>query len=167
VAVAGFKRDYYEDIDRDDFADYQAQQVVLIAAISVLIGLVAAAGPVVAFVAVVVLGVRWWVMSSMIARMGVALFPERPEDFTRKRAMRLVGYSTGPLFFAMLAAIPDFGIGPIIWVFLNVWSLAALVMGTRMMLGDVAIRDMTNILAVGAIPQLLILVAALSIRFWG
>ena len=56
VAVAGFNRDYYGDIDGDDFADYQAQQIVLIAAISILIGFVAAAGPIVAFSAIVVVG---------------------------------------------------------------------------------------------------------------
>jgi len=167
VGIASFNRNYYEDIDGDEFADYQAQQVVLIAAISVLVGIVAAAGPEIAFIAVIIIGVRWWVISSMIARKGVELFPQRREEFSRKRAMRLVGYSNGPLFFAMFSAIPDFGIGPIIWVLLNVWSITALIMGIRVMLGDMPVREMTNILAVGGIPQLLILVGGLAIRLWG
>lgn len=166
VGVAGFNRAYYEDIDGDDFADYQAQQIVLIAAISVLVGFVAAAGPIVAFSAIIVVGGRWWVISSMIARKGVELFPERPDDITRKRVMRLVGYSTGPLFFALLSSIPNFGIGPIIWIFLNVWSLAALAMGMRVILGEVPARELTNIFLVAGVPQLLILIAALSVRFW-
>ena len=164
VGVAGFNRNYYEDIDGDEFADYQAQQVVLIAAIAVLVGLVAA-GPEIGFLGVVVVGARWWVISKMIAAKGVELFPERAEEYTRKRMMRVVGYSTGPLFLTLFFPIPL--VGPIIWVVLNAWSLTALAIGTRVILGDLSLREMAPILAVGGIPQLLLLIAALAIGLWG
>ncbi len=164
VAIASFKRDYYEDIDGDDFADYQAQQVVLIAAISVLVGLVVA-GPAIGFIGVVVVGARWWVLSKMIAVKGVELFSERADEYTRKRMMRIVGYSTGPLFFTLIFPIPI--IGPIGWVLLNAWSLAALGMGTRVILGDLSLREMAPILAVGGVPQLLLLIGAIIVGVWG
>ncbi len=160
VGVASLKRNYYEDIDGDDFADYQAQQVVLIAAISVLVGLVAA-GPAFGFIGVVIVGARWWVLSKMIAAKGIELFPGRADEFTNKRIRRIVGYSTGPLFLTLIFPIPI--VGPISWVLLNAWSLAALGLGTRVILGDLSLREMAPILAVGGVPQLLLLIGAIAV----
>ncbi|NQW18457.1 MAG: hypothetical protein HQ478_13315 [Chloroflexi bacterium] len=164
VGVAGFNLKVYRDIDDDEFADYQAQQIVLMAAIAVLVGLVAA-GPVFGFLGVLVVGARYWIISSMIARKGAAYFPGRADEFTRKRAMRLVGYSTGPLLLALFFAIPL--VGPISWFVLNLWSVTALAVGTRVILGDPPLRDIAVILAVGSIPQLVLLIGAVAVRVWG
>ena len=97
--------------------------------------------------------------TEVIARQGVEEYPERPEDFTRKRAMRVVGYTSGPLLLTFFFAIPI--VGPITWTVLNVWSLVALAVGAKLILGDPPMSKIAVILVVGGIPQLALLIGAL------
>jgi hypothetical protein len=158
VGVLGFNKAVFRDIYEDDFSDFQAQQMVLMAAISIMIGLIVA-GPTFAFIGAIVIGLRWLVISEMIARQGVEEYPNRAEDFTRKRAMRIVGYSSGPLLLTFFFAIPI--VGPITWVVLNAWSLTAIAVGARVILGDPPMSKIAVMLAIGGIPQLALLIGAL------
>lgn len=160
VGVMAFNKAVIGDIYDDDFSDMQAGQIVLMAAISIMIGLVVA-GPGFAFIGALVVGVRWWVISELIARHGVEEHPDRPDDFTRKRAMRVVGYSSGPLLFTFLFAIPL--VGPITWAIVNAWSFTSLTVGARVILGDPPLSKIALILAIGGIPQLVLLIGALIV----
>lgn len=157
VGVASLDQKVFADIDDDPFAQYQAVQIVLLSAVSSLIGLTVG-GPGLGLAAAIVIGVRWWAMTRIITRMGERWLPNHAKPVTRGRAARLTGFAHAPLFLALFFPIPI--VGMILWVVINAWSIASMNVAIKQLLPGVEIGRYAWLLGAAALPQIVLLFLA-------
>lgn len=157
VGVAILDQQVFSDIDEDPFAQFQSVQIILLSAVSSLIGLTAG-GPGLGLAAAIVIGVRWWLMANILTRLGGHWLPNRADPVTQGRASRLIGYAHAPLFLAMLFPIPI--VGPVIWIVINAWTIAAMNVAIKQLLPGVALSRYAWLLGAAAIPQIVLLLLA-------
>ncbi len=158
VGVAALEERVFSDIDDDPFAQFQSLQIVLLAAVSSLIGL-SFNGPGLGLAAALVLGVRWWLMAKVLVELGNRWLPAHLEPVTQSRTLRVIGYAQTPMFLALLFPIPIVGV--VIWIIINAWTIAAMNVGVKQLLPGVPLSRYGWLLGAAAIPQVVLLIIAL------
>ncbi len=160
IGVLALERQLFRDIDDDPFAQFQSQQIVMLVAVSTLVGLTATVGgPRVGLAAAIVIGARWWLMARILARLGDQWLPAGADVITHSRASRLIGYAQAPIMLAMLFPIPV--VGPLVWIVINAWSIAAMNIAIQQLLPGVALNRYLWLLGAAALPQIVLLMLAL------
>ena len=157
IGVAALERRVFRDIDEDPFAQFQSVQIVLLAAVASLFGLTVG-GTGIGLAAAIVIGVRWWAMAQILARLGGQWLPDRAEAVTQARALRLIGYAHTPMFLALLFPIPN--VGPVIWIVISAWFIAAMNVAIKQLLPGVPLSRYGWLLGAAAIPQIVLLIVA-------
>ena len=155
VGVAALEERVFSDIADDPFAQFQSLQIIILAAVSSLIGL-SVGGPGFGLAAAIVIGARWWAMTRILTWLGARWFPTRTDLITPSRASRLIGYAHTPLFLAMLFPIPIAGM--VVWIVANTWSIAAINVAIKQLLPGVELRRYVWLLVAAAIPQIVLLI---------
>ena len=158
VGVAALEERVFSDIDGDPFAQFQALQIVLLAAVSSLIGL-SFNGPGLGLAAVIILGGRWWLMAMVLVQLGNRWLPAHLEPITQNRTLRVIGYAQTPMFLAFLFPVPIAGV--VIWIVINIWTIAAMNVGVKQLLPGVPFSRYGWLLGAAAVPQVVLLVLAL------
>ncbi len=158
VGVLALERQVFRDIDDDTFAQFQSQQIIILAAVSALVGLAAVGGSGVGLAAAIVIGARWWLMTRILASLGGQWLPGRADGITNDRASRLIGYAHTPMMLAMLFPIPI--VGPVVWIVINAWTIAAMNVAIQQLLPGVALNRYSWLLGAAAIPQIVLLILA-------
>ncbi len=157
VGVAALDRQVFRDIDDDPFAQFQSLQIVLLSAVSSLIGLTVG-GQGLGLAAAIVIGARWWLMANILVRLGGQWLPNHADPITQSRASRLIGYAHTPMLLALLFPIPF--VGAVIWIVINAWSIAAMNVAIKQLLPGVALNRYAWLLGAAVIPQIVLLILA-------
>lgn len=159
IGVLALDRQVFRDVDGDTFAQFQSQQIILLAAVSSLFGF-AVFGQGLGLAAAIVIGARWWLMTRILARLVGQWLPDRADGIANDRASRLIGYSHAPLLLALLFPIPI--LGPVIWIVINAWSIVAMNIAIQQLLPGVPLSRYAWLLGAAAIPQIVLLILAVT-----
>ncbi len=159
IGVGFLEQRVFRDIDEDPFAQFQSVQIVLLSAVSSLIGLTVG-GPGIGLAAAIVIGVRWWLMAKILTRLGGRWLPDRADTVTQARVLRLIGYAHTPMFLALLFPIPN--VGPVVWIVISAWFIAAMNVAIKQLLPGVPLSRYAWLLGAAAIPQIVLLILAVA-----
>jgi hypothetical protein len=144
-----------DDVRKDPFADFQGNQVVLLGAMSTLLGITAFGGTTALIAAAVVAG-RWWVASLVIVWLYRRRFPGDHNPLGIPEARRVLGFSQAALLLTVLYPIPF--AGWISWIAFNALCVIAMTIATSDLLNDAPAKDMMVAAAAYSIPPIAFLV---------
>jgi hypothetical protein len=117
----------FEEIEADRTANGQALLVVLLWSLAAGIGGAGTgSGLVIEAVGALVGWVSW---AGLTLLLGAKLWPEPQTRSDMGELLRVIGFSSAPGLFAVLAAIPL--LGGVIMVAVNLWMMASMVVGVR------------------------------------
>jgi hypothetical protein len=139
------------EVRKDPFADFQGGQVVLLAAMSTLLGITALGGKVALIAAVVVAG-RWWLASLVIVWLYRKRFPGDHDPLGIPEARRVLGFSQAALLLTVLYPIPF--AGWISWIAFNALCVIAMTLATSDLLNEPPSKDLMVAALAYSIPPI-------------
>ena len=119
----------YEEIEADGSATRQAMSVVVLVALATGIGSLGSGGLVGLFVGIVLGVVGWAVWAGLTYFLGTTIFKTPETDANWGQLARTLGFAQSPGVLKVFAVIP--GIGPLVFVLVSIWQLAAMVIAIR------------------------------------
>lgn len=119
----------YEEIEADGSATRQAMSVVLLVALATGIGSLGSGGIVGLFVGIVLGVVGWAVWAGLTYFIGTTIFKTPETEANWGQLARTLGFAQSPGVLKVFAVIP--GIGPLVFVLVSIWQLAAMVIAIR------------------------------------
>ncbi len=119
----------YEEIEADGSATRQAMSVVVLVALATGIGSLGSGGLVGLFVGIVLGVVGWAVWAGLTYFLGTTIFKTPETDANWGQLARTLGFAQSPGVLKVFAVIP--GIGPVVFVLVSIWQLAAMVIAIR------------------------------------
>ncbi len=119
----------YEEIEADGSATQQAMSVVLLVALATGIGSLGSGGIVGLFLGIVLGVVGWAVWAGLTYFIGTTIFKTPETEANWGQLARTLGFAQSPGVLKVFAVIP--GIGPLVFVLVSIWQLAAMVIAIR------------------------------------
>jgi len=119
----------YEEIEADGSATRQAMSVVVLVALATGIGSLGSGGLVGLFVGIVLGVVGWAVWAGLTYFIGTTIFKTPETEANWGQLARTLGFAQSPGVLKVFAVIP--GIGPLVFVLVSIWQLAAMVIAIR------------------------------------
>ena len=123
------RTDTYEEVEADTSATIQAMSVVLLVALATGIGGLGSGG-IPGLVGGIIAGlVGWALLAWIIYFIGTTILRTPETDANWGQLARTLGYAQSPGVLRVFAVIP--GIGPVVFLLVFFWQLAAMVVAIR------------------------------------
>ena len=161
IGAARLNPEVFEEMEADRGATRQAATVVVIVAAAGGLGAIAFGG-IGWFIFAVILGlIQWAVWAGITYWVGTTLFrtPETRADWGE--LARTTGFAQSPGVLKVFGAIPT--IGPVIFLLVGYWQLAAMVIAVRQALDYQSTWRAVGVVLVGFIPLVIISAVATAL----
>ena len=154
IGAARLQVSTFEEVEADRSATGQALLVVNVVAVATGIGVLE--GGVAGFFGGVILAVVGWAVWAAITYWaGTRLLPTAQTHADWGQLARALGFAQSPGVFRVFLFVP--GIGPFIFVIASIWQFVAMVIAVRQALDYDSAWRAVGVVAVGAIPYMIIL----------
>ncbi len=150
LGAARLRADTFEQVEADKSATGQAMLVVIIVALATGIGTIQIGGISGLLYGLLAGLLGWAAWAGLIYFIGTTLFKTAQTQADWGELARTMGFAQSPGVLKVFGFIP--GVGPVIFLLVSLWQLAAMVIAVRQALDYTSTWRAIGVVAVGAIP---------------
>jgi hypothetical protein len=156
IGAARLRPQTFEEVEADSSATRQALLVVLLVALATGVGSLGTGGVRGLIVGVAIALVGWAVWAGITYLIGTTLFRTAETHASWGQMARTLGFAQSPGIFKVFGFVPV--VGPVIFIAVSVWQLAAMVVAIRQALDYTSTWRAIGVAVAGFIPYAILIV---------
>lgn len=155
IRAAKLDINFYEEVERDKSATFEAIMVVVLSSIALGIGLMGKSGFAGLITGTISALIAWLIWAYLCFYIGTKFLPEQDTRADYSELLRTLGFASSPGILRILGIIP--GLGFIISFLAGIWMLVAMVIAVRQALDYKSTPRAVGVCIIGWVVQIIIM----------
>ena len=161
IRAAKLDVNFYEEVEADKDAMYQAMGVVILSSLATGVGSIGTLGFEGILLGTLAALGGWYIWAWLTYFIGTKILAEPQTEADLGQLLRTTGFSSSPGLIRVMGIIP--GLGTVVFAVASIWMLVAMVIAVRQALDYTSTFRAVGVCVIGWIIQTVILVLLLSL----